>query len=199
MAQNIANPSSADWILQSPNVKARGVGQVVTAALVAGGVAFLAALSQMEMNLPFTPVPITGQTLAVLVLGALYGRKLGVTTLLAYLGVGFLGAPVFAGGVGGIAKLGGPTGGYLIGFVVAAWLVAFFAERGLLRSWTNAILAFLLAHTVIFIFGCTWLSFFVGGLERSVALGFYPFLPGEIVKSVLAVGAVKGVAQLTRG
>jgi len=95
------------------------------ALLVVAGSLFVAALAQVSLPLPFTPVPITGQTFAVLLVGAVLGARRGAASLVLYLLEGSLGLPVFANGTNGLARLLGPTGGYLIGFVAAAWIVGY--------------------------------------------------------------------------
>ncbi len=94
-------------------------------ALVLGGSLFVALMARISIPLPFSPVPITGQTLAVLLAGALPGSARGALSLGLYLFWGLLGLPVFAGGTGGLARLAGPTGGYLVGFIFAAWITGF--------------------------------------------------------------------------
>src|SRR5512143_1882057 len=101
--------------------------------LVVGSSLFVAALAQIRIPLPFTPVPVTGQTLAVLVVGAALGARKGAASLLLYLLAGFAGLPVFSGGSAGGAVILGPTGGYLIGFIVAAYLIGVLSARGMDR------------------------------------------------------------------
>lgn len=148
------------------------------------------------------PVPITGQTFAVLLAGALLGSKRGALSQLTYLGMGALGAPVFAGWTGGIAQFIGPTGGYLIGFVAAAFVVGFLAERGWdRRIWTTA-LAMLIGSIVLYAFGLSWLAVWLARFapESSVlAVGLYPFIPGDVLKLLLAsVALPAGWALLNR-
>ena len=105
-----------------------GVGREV--ALILGGSLLIALSAQLQFVLPFSPVPITGQTFTVLLLGALYGSKRGPATVVTYLALGVMGLPVFAGGTFGVARLVGPTAGYLVGFLVAAFVVGLLSERG---------------------------------------------------------------------
>ncbi len=139
------------------------------------------------------PVPITGQTFAVLLAGALLGSKRGALSQLTYLGVGAMGAPIFAGWQGGPAVLLGPTGGYLVGFVAAAFAVGFLAERGWdHRIWSMA-MAMLIGNIVIYAFGLPWLATWLTRFspESSVlAVGLYPFIPGDLLKLVLAAVAL---------
>lgn len=153
---------------------------------VAGGTLFIALSARLAIPLPFSPVPVTGQTLAVLLMGALLGSRRGSLCLLAYLAEGALGLPVFAGGTAGLARLIGPTGGYLAGFLAAAFLVGMLAEKGWDRRVGTTFLAMLLGNAVIYAFGLPWLAHFVGS-EKVLALGLLPFIPGDLVKLVLAV------------
>ena len=104
------------------------------ALLVLGGSLLVAAFAQIRIVLPFTPVPLTGQTLAVLLVGAALGKNHASISMLLYLGMGIVGMPVFAGGAQGLAYLSGATGGYLIGFVAAAYIIGWLAEQGLDRD-----------------------------------------------------------------
>ena len=153
--------------------------------LTIGGSLFVALSTQVAIPLPFSPVPITGQTLAVLLVGALLGSRRGSLCLFAYLTEGAVGLPVFAGGTAGIAHLLGPTGGYLMGYIPAAFLTGLLAERGWDRRMGTALLAMSVGNVVIYAFGLPWLALFVGG-ERVLALGLLPFILGDLVKLVLA-------------
>jgi len=167
------------------------------AALVIGGAALLALSAKVQV--PFYPVPMTLQTLAVLALGAAYGARLGAAAVALYLVEGLLGAPVFAGALAGPAYMAGPTGGYLAGFLVAAALIGFLAERGWDRSWPRLLAAMTIGHAVIFAFGYAWLATLIGP-EKAFALGVAPFAAATVVKTLLAtalVGAAWGaVAKL---
>ena len=163
--------------------------------LVLGGSFLIALSAQVAIPLPFSPVPITGQTFAVLVVGMLLGRRRGTAAVFAYLAEGFLGLPVFAGGAAGIAKIAGPTGGYLASFVPAAFLVGYLAEKGWDRKISTTFLAMLLGNVIIFGFGALWLARFVG-LDKAVSLGVVPFLIGDVVKIGLATFALPGAWKL---
>jgi biotin transport system substrate-specific component len=157
------------------------------AVLVGAGVALLSLCAQLRFPLPFTPVPVTGQTFAVLFLGASLGSRLGIASVGAYWLAGAGGMPVFNGGSGGWGVVSGPTGGYLLGFAAAAFVVGRCAERGWDRS-GRIILPLLFGEVLIYGFGLSWLVFFVG--PRSVLQsGLLPFIPGDVVK-VAAVAAV---------
>ena len=132
-------------------------------------------------------VPITGQTLAVLLAGLLLGSVRGALSQIVYLLVGLTGIPFWfaAGGTLGIARLIGPTGGYLIGFVFVAFLVGKLAERGWDKKIKTAILAMLIGNIVIYIFGLSWLANFIP-LKGLLVAGLYPFILGDALKILLA-------------
>ena len=142
-----------------------------------------------KVKVPFYPVPFTMQTFVVLALGMAYGWKLGGLTVLFYLAEGALGLPVFAGtpekGIG-LAYMVGPTGGYLLGFVVAAMTCGWLAEKGWDRNWFTTFLAMVIGNVVIYSLGVAWLSSLIGG-ESAVKFGLLPFLWGDLLKIVLAV------------
>ena len=152
------------------------------AALVIAGSLLLAASAHVKV--PFWPVPMTMQTLVVLLIGATYGRNLALATVAAYLVEGAAGLPFFSAG-GGIAILAGPTAGYLFGFLIAAGLVGHLANRGLGRSVASAIPIFILGDAAIFLCGVAWLSTFVG-IEGAITGGLVPFLLAEVAKIALA-------------
>lgn len=168
------------------------------ARLVAIGAAFLALTASSWIEVPMVPVPMTMQTLAVLLVGALFGWRLGAAVILVWLTAGAFGLPVFAGGAGGIAHLVGPTGGYLAGFLLAAMLTGYLAERGW-NAWrpAHAFLAMLLAHVVCLGLGGAWLAFWMGP-EPALAKGVVPFLAGAVVKSALAVAILRALASFHR-
>jgi biotin transport system substrate-specific component len=142
---------------------------------------------------PFYPVPMTLQTLVVLMLGVVLGWRLGSLTVLFYLAQGASGLPVFAGtpekGLG-LAYLVGPTGGYLMGFVLAALLTGWLAERGFDRSRVGMTAAMVGGNALIYAVGLLWLGHFVGYNAQLIALGLTPFLFGDLVKIALAVATV---------
>ena len=138
-----------------------------------------------QIALPIGPVPITGQTFGVLLIAALLGSRLGAGSVIAYLVQGAMGLPFFAGGMGGTAVLIGPTAGYLVGFVVAAFVVGWLAERGWDRTAGRTVAMMLLGTAVIYAFGLPWLAQFTGW-EHVLTLGMIPFIPGDILKVMLA-------------
>lgn len=154
--------------------------------LAALGVCLLTLSAKTQV--PAWPVPMTMQTYVVLVVGMAYGTRLAVTTVFAYLVAGALGLPVFAGtpdkGIG-LAYMTGPTGGYLVGFVVAAWLCGTLAARGWDRGFVRSLLAMTAAHVLILAFGVAWLAMLIG-FPRAIGLGLTPFIAATVVKTVLA-------------
>jgi biotin transporter BioY len=151
--------------------------------LILGGSALIALSAQIKIHLG--PVPITGQTLAVLMIAALLGSRRGVLAVLAYLAEGVAGLPVFAVGSGPIVLIG-PTGGYLIGFVPAAYVTGFLAERGWDRQFTTTALAMALGNAIIYACGMTQLCILTGAGKTVVTAGLLPFIPGDILKIIIA-------------
>ncbi len=164
-----------------PNDNRRAVGYDLT--LIAGGSLFIALMAQISFQIG--PVPITGQTLAVLLIGALFGSRRGALTVLAYLGQGVMGLPVFAGGMAGPAVLMGPTAGYLVGFVFAAFVVGLLAERGWDRGMLSTAVAMVIGNLVIYAFGILWLITLIG-LSAAITAGLLPFIIGDIIKIGIA-------------
>jgi len=165
------------------------------AAAVVVGSLVLAASSWVEA--PMWPVPITLQTYAVCIIGALFGARLGAACVGAYLIEGALGLPVFAGGAGGFAHLLGPTGGYLVGFLFAAAAAGALVERGWGKTFVALIAVMALAHIVIFAFGVAQLQLFVGWGPAWTG-GVAPFLIGTIIKTLAAAATVRAAAPLLR-
>jgi biotin transport system substrate-specific component len=154
--------------------------------LIIAGSLLVALSAQLAFYLPFSPVPVTGQTFAVLLVGLVLGSKRGAASMMTYLLQGAMGLPVFAQGAFGLATFAGPTAGYLVGFVAAAFAVGFLAERGWDRSpWLTAA-AMLLGNGVIYLFGLPWLGYLVG-FDNMLTFGFWPFLVGDTFKLVLAM------------
>lgn len=179
-------------------VKSGGLGEaMMSLALVLVGVGILAVSARIQV--PFYPVPVTMQTLAVMVIAMAYGSKLGTATLFSYLFAGFIGAPVFAGGAG-FAYMVGPTGGYLAGFLLAGVVLGALADRGWTRNWQTTAAAMLVGTSIIYLLGIAWLSQLIG-LDKAITFGLVPFIYGDILKLVIAAASVpfmwKLVAKLT--
>ena len=165
--------------------------------LVTVSALFVAVFAQIRIPLPFTPVPLTGQTFAVLLAGAALGAKRGAASLALYTLLGALGLPFFAGGASGLAYMSGPTLGYLVGFVAAAFAMGLLAERGLERSVRTSLVPFLAGTLVIYLFGAGWLAVLFG-VEQALALGVLPFLVGDAIKLLFAALALPVAWKLAR-
>jgi len=166
-------------------------GLLADALLICAGAGLIALSAQISIPLPFTPVPITGQTFSVLLVGASLGAFRGGASALLYVALGIVGLPVYADGAHGWAQVTGATGGYLIGFVLAACLTGFLAERGWDRRFSSAIGAMLTGSVVIYLCGLGWLAHSLDtGLTETLELGLYPFIPGDVLKLYLAAGAL---------
>jgi biotin transport system substrate-specific component len=167
------------------------------AALSIGGALALAISAKTQV--PFYPVPMTLQTIVVLIIGAAYGLRLAAATVALYLAEGLLGLQVFAGVSAGPFYMAGPTGGYLFGFLVAAALVGWLAERGWDRSLGRLLAAMILGHVAIFACGYVWLAELIGP-EKAWVGGVLPFLAATLVKTLLAwalvAAAWRAVASL---
>ena len=167
-------------------IKSPGATSAITkAALVVFGSLLLAVSAQFKI--PLYPVPVTGQTLVVLLIGMTYGPRLGGITIAAYLLEGALGLPVFAGGAAGVAVLMGPTAGYLFGFLFAAIFMGYLAARGMGRTVVSTIVAMVLGNCMIYLCGAVWLANFVG-LDQAISAGVLPFLYGDALKLLVAAG-----------
>ena len=153
--------------------------------LILGGSLLVALSAQLQIVLPSSPVPVTGQTFVVLLLAALYGSRRGPATVATYLALGAMGLPVFAGGAFGVARLLGPTAGYLAGFVAAAFAVGLLSERGWDRKPWTAAASMTLGNLIIYATGLIWLSRFVGW-HAVLATGLLPFMVGDALKIALA-------------
>lgn len=154
-----------------------------------------------KISVPFWPVPMTLQTGAVALIGAAYGWRLGLATVLLYLAQGAMGLPVFTGtpaqGIG-IGYMLGTTGGYLAGFAAAAAIVGWLAERGFDRNPLKLFGGMVLADIVVFILGVSWLGWVIGWDKPLLELGVYPFILGDLVKLALAASLVSAGARLVR-
>ncbi len=168
------------------------------ALLILGASGLIAFCAQVAIPLPWTPIPVTGQTFGVLLSGVLLGSRRGGMACLAYLVEGAAGFPVFAGGMSGFASFVGPTGGYLAAFPVAAFLVGRLAERGLDRKPQTALLAMLLGSLLILLLGSLRLSVLVGDVAVGFAKGFAPFVTGELVKASVAASLLPLVWRVSK-
>jgi biotin transport system substrate-specific component len=184
-----------------PSTRARALA--LDATLVLTGALTVAVLAQVEV--PLWPVPITGQTLGVIVVGAALGARRGALSLLSYLGLGLAGLPVFAGLSGGLASVAKPSFGFIIGFVFAAFVAGWFAERSWDRRPALAFAGFAAASVVPFLVGVPYMAFILNnvlglgyGLGDVLAVGVLPFLVGGVVKAALAAAIVPAAWALVR-
>jgi len=155
-------------------------------AVFAAGVLLVTALARLVIRLPWTPVPITGQTFGVALMALLWGRNRAAAVIAGYIGLGALGAPVLAGGASGLAF--GPTLGYIGGMLLAAPLVGWLADRGAARSFFTAFGAAVCGSVVIFTCGVFVLSHYLphGNTAALLGAGLWPFLPGDFAKNIIA-------------
>jgi biotin transport system substrate-specific component len=161
--------------------------RVSTAVLIIGFAALTALSAQVRIPLGFTPIPITGQTLAVLLTGAALGLRAGAAAQALYVAVGVVGFPVFQGGEGGWSYATGASAGYLVGFIVSAAAVGYLAEQRQDRNVTTAIPAMLAGNTIIYLFGVPWLMHVLGtDLAGGLTAGFAPFVVGDLLKVAAA-------------
>ena len=165
------------------------------AILMALGTALLTLSAKVNLPLPY--VPMTLQTLVVLMIGAAYGWRLGSATVIAYLAEGAIGLPVFAGPVGGLAPLVGPTAGYLYGFVLAAFATGWLSQRGWDRSVLWLFVAMGIGHVLILGAGFAWLAFGMKlGVDRAWLVGIVPFIAASLVKNALGATLVPALRRL---
>lgn len=188
-------------VIARPSSRARAFA--LDAGLVIAGAAVVALLAQVEI--PLWPVPITGQTLGVIVVGAALGAWRGAAALTTYMLVGLAGLPVFAGFTGTLAAVGKPSFGFVIGFIVSAFVAGWFAERAWDRRPALAFIGFAAASIVPFLFGIPYMAFVLNvvmGLDYSFAglleVGLLPFILGGLIKAALAAAIIPGAWALVR-
>lgn len=193
-------PVLAD-VLGRPSTRARAFA--VDATLVVTGAALVAVLAQVEI--PLQPVPITGQTLGVIVVGAALGARRGAAALLTYMLVGLAGLPVFAGFTGSVAALAKPSFGFVIGFIFAAFVAGWFAERAWDRKPWLAFLGFIAASIVPFVFGIPYMAVVLNavmgldlGFVEILQAGLFPFIVGGLIKAAVAALVIPGAWALVR-
>ncbi|HEY0374423.1 MAG TPA: biotin transporter BioY [Amnibacterium sp.] len=168
---------------------------VVDAGLVVAGAALTAGLAQVAI--PLWPVPITGQTLAVLLVGASLGAVRGAASMVLYALAGLVGLPVYSDHTAGASVLFGATGGYIVGFILAAALTGWLAQRRWERRLLAGMLAFVAGSAVVFLIGLPWLKVSLGlTWAQTLAGGLYPFIVGGIIKAVIAALVLRGAWAL---
>ncbi len=178
----IGRPTIADRVF------ARGLPMDI--ALIAAGAGLTAIAAQV--SIPLWPVPITGQTLAVLLVGSILGALRGTLSMVLYAVLGIVGLPVFSDATHGVGVILGPTGGYIIGFIFAAALTGWLAQRAWDHRITGAFLSFAAGTVVTFAVGLPWLAVSLHlNLEQTLAAGLYPFIVGGVVKALLAAAVIR--------
>ena len=185
----------ADLIVQ-PTTRVRAIVRDVL--LVVSFALLTAAAAQIEIQLGFTPVPLTGQTFAVLLSGAVLGMRRGALSQLVYWMAGLTGLPFYSGGAGGWKSGTGATLGYLVGFIVAAGAIGYLAEKKQDRNFATSLPAMLLGSTLIYTCGAAWLTTYLNigfatGETNAISLGVAPFLVGDVIKALLAAACTTGV------
>ena len=192
MSTHIAGPVVVDSWAEKSVVK--------NVTLVLGLVALTAVCAQVSVPLPFTPVPLTLQTFAVLAGAAALGAERAVIAQVLYIVLAVVGLPVLAGGASGSDVVIGATGGYLVGFVAASYVVGRIAQRGATRTVSSTALAYVAGSAVIYTFGVAWLAHATGmSIAEAISAGMVPFLIGDAIKALMAGVALPAAWRLTRG
>jgi biotin transport system substrate-specific component len=174
-----------------PRVRARDL------ALIVAATALTAACAQISFQLPGSAVPITAQTFAVLLSGAALGANRGAAAMLLYLLLGMVGLPIYADGDHGVHVVFGATGGYIVGFLVAGWVVGKLAEKRMDRTPVKALPAFLIGSAIIYAVGVPWLAIYAHeSLGAAISQGLTPFIPGDLVKAAAAAGVLPAAWSL---
>lgn len=193
-------PVLADLIAR-PSDRVRAFA--VDAGLVVAGAAIVALLAQVEI--PLWPVPITGQTLGVIVVGAALGSRRGAAALTTYLLLGLAGLPIFAGFTGTIAAIGKPSFGFIIGFIVSAFVAGWFAERAWDRKPLLAFAGFAIASVIPFLFGVPYMAYVLNvvlgagyDFGQILGVGVLPFILGGLIKAAIAALVIPGAWALVR-
>ncbi|HKP17116.1 MAG TPA: biotin transporter BioY [Gaiellaceae bacterium] len=176
----------------SPTIVPR-LGVLADALLVLAGTGLVAGAAQISFSLPFTPVPITGQTFAVVLVGASLGTVRGFSSLFLYLWLGVAGAPIYADHAHGWSVITSASGGYIVGFVLASAVIGYLAEHRWDRRLSSAIGSMLTGNVIIYLVGLPWLAVVLDtNLEKTLEYGLYPFVPGDIFKLYVAAGLLPG-------
>ncbi len=182
-----------------PSRTSRSSNLLKDGLLVLGFSVFLALCAQISINLPFTPVPITLQTLGALLTGAALGSKRGALAMLVYLAEGAAGLPVFAGGTGGIIHLVGFTAGYLWAIPIAAFVTGLLCEHGFDRSYLTSALAMLPGALIFYALGVPWLAITAHmDIAHAFVAGMLPFIPGDLLKLVIASALLPSAWQIVK-
>lgn len=180
-------------------IKARvsAASRAIDLGWILAGSILMAASAQIAVSVPFSPVPITGQTLALPLIVALLGTRAATLAMIAYLIEGASGLPVFAQHLGGAFwLLAAPTAGYLWSFPFAAFATGWLFDRGLWRNVAGRFVAVFVGTAVVFVFGAAWLAHIVGGIGAALVAGVYPFIAGDLIKTALAAVFAAPVARI---
>ena len=177
------------------SVADQGLSLIKQAGIVIGASAVIAICARLVLPLPFTPVPLTLANFGVLLVGLTLGSKRGIAAAALYLVWGAMGFPVFSpAGIGGIAQLFGPTGGYLIAYPVVAFVAGWLSERGVASLGRN-IAAGIAAEVVLFSTGTAWLAVLTHSWQRALAFGLLPFFFAEVMKVMVAAALARGIQR----
>jgi biotin transport system substrate-specific component len=186
-------------VVQPPRVLADvfSSSAVRDVVLVVGAALLTAICAQISIPVPGSPVPVTGQTFAVLVSGAALGANRGAASMLLYLAFGLIGLPVYSDGASGLQVVWGATGGYIVGFIAAAYVIGRLAEARLDRAPTKALPVFAVGSMVVFAIGVPWLAIAADmSIGKAIELGFVPFILGGIVKALAAAAVLPAAWRL---
>lgn len=176
-----------------------GRSRLRTLVAIVAGAGVIAACAQVSIPLGFTPVPLTGQTFAVLLVGASLGSLAGTASTLLYVAAGALGAPIYADHAHGWHAVSSASGGYLLGFIAAAALTGALAERHWDRRFSSSLGALLSGNLVIYAFGVGWLAYDLNvSIAKALELGLYPFVPGDLIKLYLAAAVLPSAWRVVR-
>jgi biotin transport system substrate-specific component len=179
------------------NARASTASRAIELGWILAGSILMAASAQIAVSVPFSPVPITGQTLALPLIVALIGTRSATLAMIAYLIEGASGLPVFAQHLGGAFwLLGAPTAGYLWAFPFAAFATGWLFDRGLWKNVAGRFVAVFLGTALVFVFGAAWLAHVVGGVGTALVAGVYPFIAGDLIKSALAAVFAAPIARV---
>ncbi|GCE26720.1 biotin biosynthesis protein BioY [Dictyobacter alpinus] len=171
----------------SPSPSSRSQALLKDGALVIGTSLLMALAARVSIHLPFTPIPLTLQTLVVMLAGATLGSRRGALAMLLYLAEGAAGLPVFASGGGFLYLLVSPSAGYLWSYPIAAFVVGYLCERGLDRSFLTSVLAMLPGTAIIYALGVSWLAVVAHmSFTHALVAGMLPFIPGDLIKIIIA-------------
>ncbi len=152
----------------------------------------IAVSAQIKIPLPFTPIPITCQTLAIMFISAVFGVRNSCCVISLYIAEALMGFPVLSGGHGGIASFMGPSGGYIVGFILEAYIISKLIASFAPKRFFSFFACFVLGISAQMLMGTAWLSIYTGSFEHAFSIGFLPFFIGELIKALCVIGTVQG-------